>query len=264
MKRVSRSSGSIESRIQPVGDVERNIAMLAYGNQKTGKTVFACTFPKPLLLIDIVEEGTDSVVDVEGVDALKVTTRDELEDAYWFLEEGTKYKSVVLDQLTGLYQLCIRDLKGKKGQKPDDVFSDRSYGQVGGWMTQWLLNYRELVKKGYNVCYLAHEKRIDPAEQDDDRLNPEVSPAMSASVVNFVCGAVSVIGNTFVQEQWDKKTKTSTKEFCMRVGPHAFYRAGMRRPVSAGPVPEYIVNPTFDKVVKLSKGESLSRRIVRR
>jgi hypothetical protein len=251
---------SIEDRIRPVGDIESHIAVLCYGNQKTGKTVFACTFPKPLLLIDIQEEGTDSVVDVEGVDVFKLTESSELEDLYWYLAKGTKYKSVVLDQLTGLQQMVIRELKATKNQKPDDVFSQRSYGQLGGWMLEWLMNYRELLKKGYHVCYLSHEKRIEPQQEDDDRLTPEASAALTGSITNFICGAVSVIGNQYKRETYDKKTKETTYEYCMRLS-SGFYRCGIRRPVSAGPVPEYIVDPTFDKIMRLSKGESLARKI---
>lgn len=264
MKRLTKAT-SIEDKIRPVGDIERCLSMLVYGPQKTGKTVFACSFPKPLLLIDIREKGEDSVTDVEGVDVLHMETWDELEELYWFLEKGTKYKSVVLDQLTGLQGLVIAQLKEKKGQKPGDVFSQRSYGQLAGQMTTWLLNYRDLITKGYHVCFLAHEKRTEPPEEEDaDRLNPEVMAALTGSIVNFVNGAVSVIGNQFIRETYDRKTKETTREFCMRVGPHAFYRAGMRRPVSAGPVPDVLVNPTFDKLLRLSKGESLARKVTRK
>lgn len=265
MKKLVRKERSIEDRIHAVGDIERCLAMLVYGAQKTGKTVFACTFPKPLLLIDIKEKGEDSVTDVEGVDVIHAETRQDLEDLYWYLEPGnTKYKSVVLDQLTGLQKLSIAEIKGKKGQKPDDVFSTRSYGQLSGWMNTWLLNYRDLITRGLHVCFLAHEKRIEPQEEDDDRMTPEVTAELTASIVSFANGAVSVIGNQFIREEYDKKTKESTKEFCMRVGPHAFYRAGMRRPVSAGPIPDYIVNPSFDKIMKLSKGESIARKVKRK
>lgn len=260
MKVIKRNSGGIEDRIHPVGDIERYMAVLCYGGQKTGKTVFGCTFPKPLLLVDIQEEGEDSVVDMEGVDVFKAQSQRDIEDIYWYLAAGTKYKSVVLDQLTGLQSMVIREMKSQKNQRPDDVFSQRSYGQLGGWMMQWLLNYRELLKKDYHVCYLSHEKRIEPQDEDDDRLTPEATAALTGSITNFVCGAVSVIGNQYIRESYDKKTKETTREYCMRLS-SGFYRCGIRRPVSAGPVPEYIVNPTFDKILKLSKGESLARKI---
>jgi hypothetical protein len=261
-KLTKRPARSIESRIKSLSEVERHVAMLCYGDQKTGKTVFACSFPKPLLLIDIMEEGTDSVIDVEGVDVVPAESTQDMEDLYWYLEGGTKYKSVVIDQMTGLQSLVIREMKEKKNQRADDVFSQRSYGQLGGWMMQWILNYRNLIKHGYDVCFLSHQKRIEPSEEEDDRLSPEITTALTGSITNFLLGAVSVIGNQFIRESYDKKTKETEMQYCMRLV-SGFYRCGIRRPVSAGPTPEYIVNPTYDKIIKLSKGESLARKVKR-
>ena|ERR1700722_8684036 len=259
-KLTKRPARGIESRIRPLSEVERHVAMLCYGDQKTGKTVFACSFPKPILLIDIMEKGTDSVIDVDGVDVIEAEGTQDLEDLYWMLEKGSKYKSVVLDQMTGLQNLVIREMKEKKNQRADDVFSQRSYGQLGGWMMQWTLNYRNLIKQEYDVCFLSHQKRIEAQEEDDDRLAPEVTTALTGSITNFLLGAVSVIGNQFIRESYDKKTKETQMQYCMRLV-SGFYRCGIRRPVSAGPVPEYVVNPTFDKIMKLSKGESLARKV---
>ena len=262
-KLTKRPARGIESRIHSLNDVDRHVAVLAYGDQKTGKTVFACSFPKPLLLIDIMERGTDSVIDVEGVDVVSAQSTQDMEDLYWMLEGKTKYKSVVLDQMTGLQSLVIREMKERKSQRADDVFSQRSYGQLGGWMTQWILNYSLLIDHGYDVCFLSHQKRIESQEEDDDRVAPGITTALTGSITNFLLGAVSVIGNQFIREIYDKKTKETEMQYCMRLV-SGFYRCGIRRPVSAGPVPEFVVNPTFDKIVALSKGESLARKVKKR
>lgn len=262
MKKLTRPARSIESRIRPLNEIERHVAMLCYGDQKTGKTAFACSFPKPLLLIDVMEEGTDSVIDIDGIDVISVETTKDIERLYWVIEGNPKYKSVVLDQMTGLQNLVIREMKEKKDQLPEDVFSQRSYGQLAGWMMQWMLNYRNLIKEGKHVCFLSHQKRIEAQEEDDDRLAPEVTTALTGSITNFLLGAVSVIGNQFIRESYDKKTKETEMQYCMRLV-SGFYRCGIRRPVSAGPVPEFVVNPTFDKIIALSKGESLARKVRR-
>lgn len=267
MKKLNRRPArGIESRIRPLSEVERHVAMLCYGDQKTGKTVFACTFPKPVLILDVQEEGTDSVIDVEDVHVLPIESTRDVEDLYWTLEgakQARKYKSIIIDQMTGLQAMVIREMKERKNQRPDDVFSQRSYGQLGGWMQQWILNYRNLIKDGYHVCFLSHQKRIEPQEEDDDRLAPEITTALTGSITNFLLGSVSVIGNQFIREHYDRKAKETEMQYCMRLV-SGYYRCGIRRPVSAGPVPEFIVNPTFDKIMKLSKGESLTRRIIRR
>lgn len=262
-KRTSRNG--IEDKIKPLGEVEHYLSMLAYGKAGTGKTVFACSFPKPLLLIDIKEHGHDSVIDVEGVDLLSCENWAEFEDAYWMLEGGSKYKSVVIDQLTALQALGMLKIREDKGMKPGEVFSQRAWGQLSGLMQQWVGDYRELIQKEVHVCFNCHEKLVKGDEDGgDDRIAPSVGAALMGSVQTFVNGAVSVIGNSFIRENYDKKTKETSIDFCMRVGPHAYYAAKIRRPVSAGPAPDVIVNPTFSKVMKVSKGESLARQVKRK
>ena len=52
---------SVMSRIVPVSEItHETVRMSLYGGPKTGKTRFACTFPKPLLIMGT-EEGTASV-----------------------------------------------------------------------------------------------------------------------------------------------------------------------------------------------------------
>lgn len=258
-----QKKSSIQDKIRPIGEVERYLTMLCYGQAGKGKTVFACSFPKPLLLLDIREEGQDSVTDVEGVDLLSIENWAELEEAYWMLESGSKYQSVVIDQLTAMQALGMQKIKEDKNMKPTEPFSQRSWGELSGLMQTWIYNFRELKKKELHICMNAHEKLKEPQAEDDDRIAPSVGSNLMGSVASFVNGAVSVIGNSFVRENHDKKTKQTTYEFCMRIGPHAYYAAKIRRPVSAGPAPDVIVNPTFDKVMKISKGGELVRKVKR-
>lgn len=263
--KLQKKNDSIENRIRPIGEVERYLTMLCYGQAGKGKTVFACSFPKPLLLLDIREEGSDSVTDVEGVDLLPVETWEDLEMAYWFLEPGkTKYKSVVIDQLTAMQALGMQKLRDDKSMKPSEPFSQRSWGELSGLMQTWVYNFRELKKRKLHICMNAHEKLKEPQAENDDRIAPSVGSNLMGSVASFANGAVSVIGNSFVREEYNKKTKETRYEFCMRIGPHAYYAAKIRRPVSAGPAPDVVVNPTFDKIFRLTGGGDLVRKVKRK
>lgn len=235
--------------------------MLAYGKSGTGKTVFGGSFPKPLLLLDIREKGTESISDVKGIDLIHVERWEDMDEIYWdVLKGGSKYKSVMLDQLTAAQALGMMQLREKKGMKPSEPFSQRAWGQLSGMMQQMIYDYRELYSEGYHILFNAHERLRDPQEEDDDRIAPSVGSNLMQSVASFVNGAVSVIGNTFIREHYDKKEKTTEIQYCMRVGPHAYYAAKIRRPVSAGPVPGVIINPTFDKIVNISRGGAISRK----
>jgi len=114
-----------------------------------------------------------------------------------------------------------------------------------------------------SICFNAHERLKQTEGEEDDRIDPSVGANMMPSVASFLNGAVSIIGNTFIREKVDKE-KNRTVQYCMRIGPHAYYAAKVRRPVDAGPVPDYIVNPTFEKLLKISKGESATRVIKRK
>lgn len=251
---------SIEDSIKSIGEIDSYLTMLCYGKSGTGKTVFAGTWPKPLLLLDIREKGYESVLDVEGIDVLPIEKWEQLEAAYWFLESRkTKYKSIVIDQLTAMQALSMQKIRDDKDMDADEVISQRSWGQISGLMQTWIYNFRELCGKGYHVLFNAHERLREPQEEDDDRIAPSVGANLMQSATSFVNGAVSVIGNTFIREVEGEDKKTQV-QFCMRVGPHAYYAAKIRRPISAGAAPGIIVNPTFEKIIKVSRGESLSQK----
>lgn len=250
---------SIADQIESVGEVGDYLTMLCYGKSGTGKTVFGGSWPKPLLLIDIREKGWKSVGNVPGIDILRVKDWDQLEDVYWLLEGGTKYKSIVIDQLTAMQALAMTKIREDKGMEADEVISQRSWGQISGLMQTWIYNFRELCDKNYHILFNAHERLREPDQEDDDRIAPSVGSNLMQSVASFANGAVSVIGNTFIREVEVEKKKTEV-QFCMRVGPHAYYAAKIRRPISAGPAPGVIVNPTFEKIITVSKGESLKTK----
>ena len=268
MKKLVKRRGRIASRIKPLEEMVNPVTMLAYGQSGTGKTVFGASWPKPLLLLDIHEKGTESISDVKGIDVLNIESWSDLEgedSIYWELRDGSKYKSIVLDQLTAAQAIGMSKLREQKGMKPSEPFSQRGWGQLSGMMQEMIDHYRGLYDRGYNILFNAHERVREPQEEDDERLAPSVGSNLMQSVSSFLNGAVSVIGNTFIREKHDKKTKEVTVQYCMRVGPHAYYRAKIRRPVSAGPVPGIIVNPTFQKIVEIQRGkESANRKLVKK
>jgi hypothetical protein len=268
LKKVSvvRKSSEVLTRIKPLAEVESPVTMLGYGESGTGKTVFGATFPKPLLLLDIREKGTESITDVPGIFVLEINKWEDLwgdvdKSIYWQLRGQNTYKTIMLDQLTSAQAVAIDHMRESRGMKASDPLSQRTWGQLSGMMQEMIYGYRDLYVDGYNILFLAHQRIRDPQEEEDDRLAPSVGSNLMPSVASCINGAVSVIGNTFIREVHDKKAKTSEVQYCMRVGPHAFYRAKIRRPVSAGPVPGIIVNPSYEKIRRISKGEPMVRKV---
>lgn len=243
--------------IIPVSELPSVMAVLAYGRSGSGKTTFSSTFPKPALILDIREKGTDSVSNVEQLDMAKLSSWEEFEAIYWYLKGGMhKYKSVIIDQVTQLQDLAINKAMRENGKELTDQVSKRDFGGGAGLMKTWLLNYRDLVEDGIHVVFLAHDRTAEGTEDgDDDQIDPVVGPRVMPSVAAFLNGAVKIIGNTFIRETWtlENKKRITNIEYAMRIGPHPYYTTKTRSPVGVT-APAVIVNPSYDQLVAVMQG----------
>lgn len=250
---------SIQDLIKPVAETEVPMCMLLYGKAGTGKTAVSSTFPKPMLVIDIQERGTETIMGVEGIDVLKVDDWQMFEDAYWYLEtEGyKKYKTVSLDQISSLQAIRMNKIRKDTEMAASDTFTKRDWGIISGDLQTWLLNYRNLRDKGMNVVFLAHERSNEGGETVEDQIDPSIGPRVMPSVSSFINGATSQIGNTFIRESFEGtgQNKVRTVQYCMRVGPHAYYVTKIRKPLEADLViPDVLINPTYEKLRNISRG----------
>ena len=243
--------------IHPVSQLPQVLSVMAYGRSGTGKTTFASTFPKPILLLDVREKGTDSVSNVPQLDVGEINDWEAFEAMYWYLaQEKHKYKTVVVDQITQLQDLAIVKAMKDDGKDPKESISKRNWGQGAGLMKTWLLNYRDLIDNGMHVVFLAHD-RMTSGEDDsgEDQIDPSVGARLMPSVASFVNGMVKIIGNTFIRETYtiENKRKIKSVEYAMRIGAHAYFTAKARSPVGFT-VPASIVNPSFDHLVSVMQG----------
>lgn len=254
--------------IKKASELQGARSFLFYGRSGTGKTSLASTFPGPILLLDVMDEGTDSVVDVKDLDVMEITSLDDIEDAYWYLKnEKHKYKTVIIDTVSQLQMVCLEEIvgAGKKGKKAGDwgSMSQKQWGEVASYMKEWLINFRDLSKQnGIETVFLAQDRVFNANEEEngDGELTPEVGPGLSPSVAKTLAAAVSVVGNTFirsrevVKEVNGKKVKRQKTEYCLRVGPNPVYTTKVRKPRGI-PAPDYIVDPSYDAIIELIEGD---------
>lgn len=264
------TSKSILNRAKPVTDLELYLTALLYGRSGTGKTTIMGTFPKPLLVLDIGEKGTDSLLDEEGVDVIRIEEWSEIEEVYWELKKGSKYKTVSIDALHSMQGLALIQAKIDSGKKASDQTSQRDFGQAGGLMNQWCSHYRDLKDEGLNVVFIAHDRVSETETEDDEAIAPEVGPRLMPSVASAILGMVNVVGNTYIRQLVTKPKKAGEKtkreiQYCLRIGPHAYYATKVRRPKHIE-IPEFIIDASYDKLIGVLKGSTAtkSNRKIRR
>ncbi len=259
-----KKSTSILDRIQPVSALQSNLAMLVFGRSGTGKTQFGSTFPRPLLVIDINEKGTETIAQEEDIDILRVKNWTDLDEIYWELHDGNlastsgePYQSIVIDQITNLQDLGMAEIMRRGKKKEGELFSQRNWGQLSGLLKQTITNFKDL--DDYNLLLIAHERSFDEGDDEDGAIDPNIGARVMPSVSSTVNGAMDAIGCTFIREEFTKDDDRQV-DYCMRIGPHAYYTTKIRRPVGAGPLPDIITNPTYQKIMDLQAGKSLTRK----
>ena len=259
-RKAKPAAKTILSRAKLVTDIEMIITALFYGRCGIGKTTMAGTFPAPLLVLDIGERGTDSLANTPGVSSLQINEWADIEEVYWELKAGdTGYKSVVIDALHTMQAMAVMESKLASGKKESDQVSQRDFGQASGLMNQWLYNFRDLRDIGINVVFLCHDKVQETDTEDDaDMIMPEVGPRLMPSLAGAVLGMVNVVGNTYIREVITKSKKAGQGpsrevQYCLRIGPHSYYATKIRRPKDL-PIPEFIIDPSYDKLSNVIRG----------
>ncbi len=265
IKKAAAPTTSILDKITPVGELQTNLVMLVYGRSGTGKTHFGSTFPRPCLFIDTNERGTDTIAMEEQIDVVRITDWAEADELLWELKDGLNYETVVIDQVTNLQDLGMYEVLRKQRKGRDETFSQRNWGQLSGMLKQFITDFRDLADQ-YNLLMIAHERIDEPGDEEDEHIEPNIGARVMPSVGTFLDGAVDSIGCTFIKERWETEDREEVRhvDYCMRIGPHAFYSTKIRRPVSAGPIPELIVNPTYQKIKDLTSGKKPTRKKLRR
>jgi len=253
--------------VTPVGDIKRKRTWLFYGPPGSGKTTLFATFPGKKLLLDIGDEGTDSISDVKDVDVMDVTDWDSLEQAYWYLHENPQeYDVICIDTITALQQLLVEEIGKKKklkGKRAGDwgTMTKSDWGTVAGKMKTWLTNFRNLPMK---VVFLAQDRVFRDTGEDEDgdevELDPYLGPCVSPSVKTHIGGEVTVIGYTHIRSRKRTvkragKKKTVTKvEYCLRLGPDPSYMIKVRKPKGVD-IPEVLVDPSYEELIEIITGD---------
>lgn len=258
---------------RPVSEKKYHNGFAIYGRSGTGKTTLSATFPKPILYLNILDDGTDSIADEDGVTVVDIKSSGDFHKIIqWALEKASKdklkYKSIVLDTLTQLQGMLVREMfeeKKKKDTKLKDkqagdwgTMTKQDWGSIAGDMKAAIQDVRNLPLEQAFIC----QERIfnlGDEEDEDESLAPEVGARLSPSVKDDLNASVSIIGHTFIRvkrtKKKDEKNKTYwdvKKQFSLHLGPHEIYTTKVRKPKKVK-APDFIVDPTYEDIMAIMK-----------
>lgn len=260
----------------PVKDKSYHGSTALYGRSGSGKTTLASSWPKPILFLNILDNGTDSIDPEDDVDVKDISSSAELlEVILWATKQANKgkliYKTIVLDTITQLQGIFVNEMgvskkiseKATKGKRAGDfgTLTKQDWGQIAGDLKSVIMDIRNLPVES---IFIAQERIFGLQDEEDDglgMLEPEVGPKLMPSVKNDLNASVSIIGNTFIRlsvsktkDDSGKVKRTAEKIYCLRVGPNSVYTTKIRKPKGIT-APDYIIDPTFKKIRKVMKGK---------
>lgn len=254
----SKSKFSILNELIDFDEEDLYLSMVGYGKQGMGKTTFAGTMPKPVIL-DFNERGTLSLRG-KGIKGWRIEEWEKLEEVYWFLHSGEHdFQSVIWDTGTQAADVCLEWVMGIQSQyntSAGTLVTRQDWGNMSKHMKYWITKFRNLPM---HKAFMFQEKSLDEDDVDDG--SPLVVPMVSPAVRETVCAAVDIIARFELVEKkvkigkGDKQKVKRVPTYRMRIGPNATYHTKFRTPDGIA-LPEehyFIENPTFEKVLDLYK-----------
>lgn len=262
-------AGSALSRVTGIDfSSDDGIKVNVYGRSGTGKTTFWATFPKPILAL--VCSGGNRPGELRSINtpeyrrtikSLHVESSADIYEVVDHQQQTGEYATVVLDHLTSFQDLVLAEILGV-----DQVPEQKSWGfasreQYGACTRDCKQVLRALLNLGCNVVVVAQERNFNE-DTDNGFLLPSVASAVSPSLAGWLNPAVDYIGRTIIRQKTEqRKVKVAGKvktrevvtdgvEYCLHVGPSPVYMTKFRMPKGI-PLPDVIVDPTYDKMLKL-------------
>lgn len=251
------------SRAKKINEMPLDGVYVIYGNNGTGKTALAATFPKtkekPMLIIDFLENGTSSVSlkDRENILVLPIRQFEELDEVlndilngYSINENGeqvpVQFSTIVFDSATQMEYLMKDAIMrlAHKGSMTLQLWGDAKDEHDSLWNLTKMLNE----KTGSLVVVICHQKENKDEENPG---NNKIIPSLMNSAAYGLCAKASFVWYTKVETEpvIDQKTNTVTGErnrYYTYIDSCQAYLTKTRKPVEMK-IPAKVENLTYTK-----------------
>jgi hypothetical protein len=237
--------GILDSAVDIKDLGQRNLWVI-YGKSNSGKTHISSTFPKPLIYIQIGDDGSNTIAQVEGIKAVSLSTVQDLKDISKELLKDKHYKTVVVDTFSLLVNEWVDQNIIQKGKK----MTQQAWGDLKS-ETEELIKAMHKVARNHIVVLTCHES-TDVIEGMEDEIMPDVRPSVSKGARTYLEGMANYgIHTTRITKEITKgNTTKEVVKYAADIGPNPYYWTKLQIDPSIK-VPSRIINPSYDKFMEI-------------
>ena len=229
---------------------QRNLWVI-WGKSGTGKTKIGSSFPKPMLYIQIGDDGSNTIAGVEGIKAVRVDTIDELKTMGEELLKDKKYKSVLVDTFSMITNEWIDTNIVQKKKR----MTQNDWG-VLKIATEELIKIYHKVALNHIVILTCHESN-DSIEGMEDEILPDMRPSVTKGARTYLEGMANYgIHTTKLKKTIVSKKTGEEKEvvkYAAHLGANPYYWTKLQISPDIK-VPEIVFNPTYKSLLKIIEG----------
>lgn len=239
----------ILDRAVPIGELGQRELWVLYGKSGSGKTELLSTFPKPMLYLQIGDDGSNTIGGKEGIDAITLSNINELKQALQEARLDSHYKTVAVDT----FSLLVNEWTDENAVKKNKRMTQQMWGDLKT-DTEELIKSAHILASMKVVVLTCHEV-ADSIEGYEDEITPDVRPSLSKGARTYLESMANFgIHTAVVQKEKDLPngdTKTLSVHIA-HIGSNPYYWVKTQKPASIQ-LPEAIINPTYNKIKKLLK-----------
>lgn len=236
---------AILDKVTSISDLGHRSLWVIWGKSNSGKTWLSSTFPKPLLYIQIGDDGANTISNVEDIDALRIQTMQELKDVCKELQKDKKYRTLVFDT----FSLVVNEWIDEKVITKNKKMTQQSWGDLKTEQEE-LIKLTHKLAANRNVVLTCHES-MDSIEGMEDEIAPDVRPSVSKGARTYLEGMANYgIHTTRIEKEINKGNTTKTVvKYAADIGPNPYYWTKLQIDPSIE-VPARIINPSYEKISK--------------
>lgn len=243
--------GILNEAVDIVDLGQRNL-WVVWGKSGTGKTHFLSTFPKPLLYVQIGDDGSNTIAEVEGIKAIRGRTLERLKDIGKELIKDRKYKTVIIDTFSMITNIWIdQNVVQKNKRMTQQMWGDLKIE------TEELIKIFHEVAETHIVGLSCHESN-DSLEGMDDEVIPDFRPNPTKGARTYLEGMANYGLHTTKVKKTVVNKKTGEEQEVVKYAAHLGANPYYWTKLQVSPdikIPKLVINPTYDKIMSIINGE---------